>query len=142
MLPCLLTPSIPPPPSLLLADDTASYFSEKIEAVKKEFPQRSHDHIHPPTCICASPLLLLWMNHLCSELRPAPLSAQDPPPCSFPKDTFCGSSPLYFFPSLCWIFHPHKIYHCYSHLLKTSFLILLPLPATVHFFPSFYSAAS
>lgn len=86
LLPCLLTPSTPPPPSLLLADDTASYFSEKIEAVKKEFPQHSHDHIHPPTCICASPLLLLWMNHLCSELRPAPPRVpKTHPPALFQK---------------------------------------------------------
>ena len=48
-IPFLFKPSKPPPSSLLLADDTASYFSEKIEAVKREFPQApttTSTHLH------------------------------------------------------------------------------------------------
>lgn len=100
-IPCLLKPSTPPPHSLLLAADRASYFSGKIEAIKKEFPQApttTASHLHASVLESPSSLLLLWVDHLCSERRPTrPTCARSHPPCSSAENSSPRAPLLYGF---------------------------------------------
>lgn len=123
--PCLLKSSTPPPLSLLLAPDRASYFSGKTEAIKKEFPQApttAASHLHASVLESPSSLLLLWMDHLCSERRPThPPCTRSHPPCSPPEDSSPKTPLLYGFSlSLLDISYPHKV-GCYFSHLKNSF---------------------
>lgn len=109
--------------SILFADDFASYFTKKIEAIRKLFPSPpwhlpSHSPIYP--CTLHS-LLLLQMNCSCSSLS-KPLFEHWIPSSFTSSRLFsysnCPLSPASTFPSLSSHSHQlYKLFACYTYIL-------------------------